>query len=55
MKIHEAIEILSNTELKASVIFDLITKTRLGAQFSEADIIQIETNDLFLELEHLNS
>lgn len=54
MKIHEAIEIIANTDFDECVILDLITKTRLGAQFTESDIIQIETNDLFLELENLN-
>ena len=54
MKVCEAIEIISKTDIAEPVIIDLIKKTRLGSHFSELDLIKIETNELFLQLEQLN-
>ena len=39
---------------KRRQVYHMIKKTRLGSHFSELDLIKIETNELFLQLEQLN-
>ena len=43
MKVCEAIEIISKTDIAEPVIIDLIKKTRLGSHFSELDLINVIT------------